>query len=386
MVAEMALADSRPKLSAVSDAPAISAIADIVADIKNGRMVILVDEEDRENEGDLILGADFVSAEHINFMARHGRGLICLTLTEVRCRQLNLPLMVERNRSSHGTNFTVSIEAAEGVTTGISAHDRARTVRAAVAADAKPADLVQPGHIFPLMAQTGGVLVRAGHTEAGCDLAAMAGLTPATVICEILKEDGTMARLPDLVDFGRMHGLKIGTIADLIHYRAQTESLVARVGEREILTAHGGFRLVAFTDKTTGGTHLALARGKLSPGEESLVRVHEPLSIMDLLDAGPSTHSWSVDAALRTVARAGHGVVVFLNCQDAGRELVERVGTEQGRAAPGRVDLRNYGIGAQILRELGVGKMRLMATPRKMPSMAGFGLEVCGYESLPKQG
>ena len=379
----MAVVDSRPKLSAVSEIPAISATADIVADIKAGKMVILVDEEDRENEGDLILGADFVTAEHINFMARNGRGLICLTLTEARCRQLALPLMVERNRSSHGTNFTVSIEAAEGVTTGISAQDRAHTVRAAVAANARPEDVVQPGHIFPLMAQNGGVLVRAGHTEAGCDLAAMAGLTPATVICEILKEDGTMARLPDLIEFGRRHDIKIGTIADLIHYRAQNESLVARASEREILTSHGKFRLFAFTDKATGGTHLALVQGKLSRTEDTLVRVHEPLSVMDLLEARSRAHSWGVDSALRTVARAGRGVVVFLNCQDAGRELVERVGIERARPAQGRMDLRNYGIGAQILRELGVGKMRLMATPRKMPSMAGFGLEVSGYEPLP---
>jgi 3,4-dihydroxy 2-butanone 4-phosphate synthase / GTP cyclohydrolase II len=383
----MAPADSRPKLSAVTDTPAISSIAEIIADIKNGKMVILVDEEDRENEGDLILGADFATPEHINFMARFGRGLICLTLTESRCRKLNLPLMVERNRSSHGTNFTVSIEAAEGVTTGISAQDRARTVQAAVAADAKAADIVQPGHIFPLMAQNGGVLMRAGHTEAGCDLAAMAELTPAAVICEILKDDGTMARLPDLVEFARTHGLKIGTIADLIHYRSQTESLVSRARERDIATAQGTFRLVAYTDKATGGTHLALTRGDIRRDVETLVRVHEPLSLMDVLDAGPSPHSWGVDSALRAVAKAGRGVVVFLNCQDAGRELVERaapVDTESRKRANARLDLRTYGIGAQILRDLGVGRMRLMATPRKMPSMTGFDLEICGYEPLPE--
>ena len=393
MLVPMANTDSRPKLSAVTAAPAISSTADIIADIKNGKMVILVDEEDRENEGDLILAADFASAEHINFMARHGRGLICLTLTEALCRRLNLPLMVERNRSSHGTNFTVSIEAAEGVTTGISAQDRARTVRAAVAADAKPADIVQPGHVFPLMAQNGGVLIRAGHTEAGCDLAAMAGLTPATVICEILKEDGTMARLPDLTAFARQHELKIGTIADLIHYRSQNESLVARAGARDIATSHGVFRLVAYTDNATGGTHLALTRGTIHRERESLVRVHEPLSVMDLLDAGPSVHTWGVDSALRAIAREGCGVVVFLNCQEAGRELVERVGVAAGGArakgaqnAKGRrMDLRTYGIGAQILRDLGVGKMRLMAAPRKMPSMTGFDLEICGYEPLPEK-
>jgi 3,4-dihydroxy 2-butanone 4-phosphate synthase/GTP cyclohydrolase II len=379
------VSNSRVKLSAVPESPAVSDIADIVADIKHGKMVILVDEEDRENEGDLILAADFVSAEHVNFMAREGRGLICLTLTEARCRQLNLPLMVERNRSSHGTNFTVSIEAAEGVTTGISAQDRAHTVKVAVAPDAKPSDVVQPGHIFPLMAQTGGVLIRAGHTEAGCDLAAMAGLTPATVICEVLKDDGTMARLPDLVEFGRRHGIRIGTIADLIHYRSRHESLVLRGGERDIATAHGTFRLVAFTDKAIGGTHLALVLGTISAADETLVRVHEPLSVMDLLDNGPGAHSWSVDSALRAIAKQGRGVVVFLNCQDAGQGLIERMGAGGGKPAQGRVDLRNHGIGAQILRELGVGKMRLMAKPRKMPSMTGFGLEVCGYEAAPPQ-
>jgi 3,4-dihydroxy 2-butanone 4-phosphate synthase / GTP cyclohydrolase II len=380
--------NARPKLAAVGPATAISSTADIIADIRKGKMVILVDEEDRENEGDLILAADFVSPEHINFMASYGRGLICLTLTEARCRQLNLPLMVEHNRSSHGTNFTVSIEAAEGVTTGISAQDRAHTVRAAVAADAKPADLVQPGHIFPLKAENGGVLMRAGHTEAGCDLAAMAGLTPATVICEILKEDGTMARLPDLAAFAERHDIRIGTIADLIHYRSQNESLISRAGEREIVTAHGSFRLLAYTDKATGGTHLALSRGSIARDSETLVRVHEPLSVMDLLDTGRSAHSWGVDSALRAIAAAGCGVVVFLNCQDAGRELVERLCVEAavaGKRQAGRMDLRTYGIGAQILRDLGVGKMRLMATPRKMPSMTGFGLEVCGYQPLPLQ-
>jgi 3,4-dihydroxy 2-butanone 4-phosphate synthase/GTP cyclohydrolase II len=311
--------------------------------------------------------------------------LICLTLTEDRCLQLNLPLMVERNRSSHGTNFTVSIEAAEGVTTGISAQDRAQTVKAAVAHGAKPSDLVQPGHIFPLMAQNGGVLMRAGHTEAGCDLAAMAGLTPATVICEILKDDGTMARLPDLVDFGHKHGIKIGTIAALIHYRSRHESLILRAGERDIDTAHGKFRLAAFTDKAIGGTHLALVLGTISPANETLVRVHEPLSVMDLLDSGSRAHSWSVDSALREIAKMGNGVLVFLNCQDAGRGLVERMGQGGGKPVQGHIDLRNYGIGAQILRELGVGKMRLMANPRKMPSMTGFGLEVCGYETAPAQ-
>jgi 3,4-dihydroxy 2-butanone 4-phosphate synthase/GTP cyclohydrolase II len=359
---------------------AISPIEDIIADVRAGRMVILVDEEERENEGDLVLAAQFVTPEAINFMAKYGRGLICLTLTEERCKQLNLPLMVAANRSQLGTNFTVSIEAATGVTTGISAADRARTVQVAVAPGARPEDLVQPGHIFPLMAQRGGVLVRAGHTEAGCDLAQLAGLIPAAVICEILKDDGSMARLPDLVEFARTHGLKIGTIADLIHYRASTETLVERVLERPLATVHGPFRLVVYRDKTSEATHLALVKGAIEPGEETLVRVHEPVSVIDLLDAGGTTHSWGLHQAMATVARARSGVIVLLHRPESSQELLERSRTV-GEHVPPRVkhDLRNYGIGAQILRDLGVGRMRLLAAPRKMPSMTGFGLEVTGY-------
>src|SRR5918998_4390147 len=244
---------------------AISPITDIIAELKSGRMVVLIDEEDRENEGDLLIAAEFASAEAINFMARYGRGLICLTLTEERCRQLNLSLMVSNNRSPLGTNFTVSIEAAEGVTTGISAADRARTIQTAIRRDASPRDLVQPGHIFPLMAQPGGVLVRAGHTEAGCDLARLAGLIPAAVICEILKDNGEMGRLPDLVDFAAQHRLKIGTITDLIQYRSRTESLVTRVADRDIETVHGTFRLVAYSDHIRRETHLALVKGDITP-------------------------------------------------------------------------------------------------------------------------
>src|SRR3954470_13059139 len=246
----------------------ISSTAEIIAELRAGKMVILVDEEDRENEGDLLMAAEFATAESINFMARYGRGLICLTLTQERCRQLNLPLMVSNNRSPLGTNFTVSIEAAEGVTTGISAADRARTVQAAIRADASPQDLVQPGHIFPLMAQEGGVLVRAGHTEAGCDLARLAGLTPASVICEILKDDGEMARLPDLVEFAALHKLRIGTITDLIQHRSRTESLVSRVSERDIETVHGLLRLVAYSDRIGRETHLALVKGDIEPAKE----------------------------------------------------------------------------------------------------------------------
>ncbi|HEY8070107.1 MAG TPA: bifunctional 3,4-dihydroxy-2-butanone-4-phosphate synthase/GTP cyclohydrolase II [Burkholderiales bacterium] len=357
----------------------ISPPAEIIADIRAGKIVVLVDDEDRENEGDLVLAAEHVTPEAVNFMAKHARGLVCLTLTEERCRQLALPLMVRDNRAQMGTNFTLSIEAAEGVTTGISAHDRARTVRAAVAKDAKPSDIVQPGHIFPVMAQPGGVLVRAGHTEAGCDLAALAGLTPAAVICEIMRDDGAMARLPDLLEFAAEHQLKIGTIADLIQYRSAHESLVQRSSEKPIETAWGRFRLVAFRDLPTASTHLALVLGEPSAAGETLVRVHEPLSIVDLLDAGPGTHSWGIGEALVAIRKAGTGVMVLLNCSQSDAALEARLAESRPAGGGRSMDLRTYGIGAQILRDLGVGKMRLMAAPRKMPSMAGFGLEVTGY-------
>jgi 3,4-dihydroxy 2-butanone 4-phosphate synthase/GTP cyclohydrolase II len=357
----------------------ISAITEIIAEIKGGKMVILVDEEDRENEGDLLMAAEFVTPESINFMARNGRGLICLTLTEERCRQLNLPLMVANNRSPLGTNFTVSIEAAEGVTTGISAADRARTVQAAIRADASPRDIVQPGHIFPLMAQDGGVLVRAGHTEAGCDLARLAALMPAAVICEILSDNGEMARLPDLERFAQQHGLKIGTIADLIEYRSRTESLVTKVAERDIETAHGRFRLYAYSDQIGDETHLALVKGEPHPDREVLVRVHEPLSVIDLLDTGSTSHSWNFHDALAAVSRADCGVILLLHRLETAAELLERARPQRRTAAQSRIALRNYGIGAQILRDLRVKKMRLLALPRPMPSMAGFDLEVTGY-------
>jgi len=358
----------------------ISSTTEIIAEIEAGRMVVLVDEEDRENEGDLLMAAEFVTAEAINFMAKHGRGLICLTLTEERCRQLNLPLMVANNRSQLGTNFTVSIEAARGVTTGISAADRARTAQAAVKRDARPEDIVQPGHIFPLMAQTGGVLVRAGHTEAGCDLTQLAGLIPAAVICEVLRDDGEMARLPDLLEFADRHGLKVGTIADLIHYRSRTESLVMRAAERPVDTPYGRFRAVAYSDHTASEVHLALVKGEVTPGKEILVRVHEPLSVLDLLDAASHTHSWNLNDAMRTIASADSGVIVLLHRAETGAALLSRFEAMQSElAAPPKVDLRTYGIGAQILKDLGVTKMKLMAMPRKMPSMAGFDLEVSGY-------
>lgn len=360
----------------------LSPIEDIIADMRAGKMVVLVDDEDRENEGDLVLAAEFVTPEAINFMARFGRGLICLTLTEARCKQLNLPLMVRDNRSPFGTAFTLSIEAAEGVTTGISAQDRARTVAAAVAKNAKPGDIVQPGHIFPLRAQNGGVLVRAGHTEAGCDLSQLAGLEPAAVICEILKDDGTMARLPDLIAFAGEHGLKIGAIADLIQYRAASEKLVERVLEKDVTTAHGEFRLAAFADKSTDDVHLALIKGDIEPGVETLVRVHEPISVLDFLDQNSQRHSFSVDLAMRTIARAGRGVIVFLHRPEPGADLLELLQNDTPAQRPAsKWDPRAHGIGAQILRDLKVGKMRVMANPRKIPSMIGFGLEVCGYLS-----
>ncbi len=357
----------------------LTPIEDIIAEIRAGRMVILVDEEDRENEGDLVMAAEHVTPEAINFMAKHGRGLICLTLTGARCEQLGLSMMVANNQTPHGTAFTVSIEAAEGVTTGISAHDRARTVQVAVAKNAKPSDIIQPGHIFPLRAQDGGVLVRAGHTEAGCDLAALAGLEPAAVICEILKEDGSMARLPDLIEYARQHNLKIGTIADLIHYRAAHESLVERVGERDIDTAYGAFRLVAYRDKLARATHLALTRGEIRPELETLVRVHEPVSLLDVLEETARGHSFSVPQALRLIAEAGRGAIVLLHRPETADELIARALPTDTQRPARKFDLRNYGIGAQILRDLGVGKMRLLAVPRKMPAMDGFGLEVTGY-------
>jgi len=357
---------------------AISPAIEIIEEIKHGRMVVLVDDEHRENEGDLVMAAEFATAEHINFMAKYGRGLICLTLTEERCHQLNLTKMVQKNGTRLGTNFTVSIEAAEGVTTGISAADRARTVQAAVSKTAQAQDIVSPGHIFPLAAMAGGVLVRAGHTEAGCDLAQLAGLEPASVICEIMKDDGNMARLPDLMLFAAEHQLKIGTIADLIEHRAQTERLVERAAERMIETAYGPMQLIAYRDKIAKETHLALIKGTPKPDQETLVRVHEPLSIFDLLDRSSCAHSWSTLDAMQLIAEAEAGVIVLLHQQESSDMLIERI---QAADEPVRIhqELRTYGIGSQILLDCGVGKMKLLAAPRKMPSMAGFGLEVTGY-------
>ncbi len=381
----------------------ISPVEEIVADMRLGRMVILTDEENRENEGDLVLAADCVKPEAINFMARHARGLICLALTHERCQRLNLPMMVAHNQSSHGTAFTVSIEAATGVSTGISAADRAHTVATAVAAYAKPSDLVQPGHIFPLQAAQGGVLMRAGHTEAGCDLARLAGCSPAAVICEIMNDDGSMARMPDLQVFAAQHRLKIGTIADLIAHRLQHESLIERVAQRQVQTPWGEWQLQMFSDQAAQQVHLALIHEtpghSIASTDTVMVRVHEPLSLLDVLLSNPGRHSWTLDASLRKIKSQNAGVAVLLNCggsqsggpstsQSPAQDLLAILHADKAATAPhahaaqmaSRHDLRTYGIGAQILRSLGVHRMQLLGQPRKMPSMTGYGLEVVGYE------
>ena len=358
----------------------ISPVQDIVAEMRAGRMVILVDEEDRENEGDLVMAAEHVTADAVNFMARFGRGLICLTLTRERCESLHLPPMTARNGDKKGTAFTVSIEAAQGVSTGISAADRARTIQVAVDPKAQPQDLVQPGHIFPLQAVDGGVLMRAGHTEAGCDLAAMAGCMPAAMICEIMKDDGTMARLPDLQHFAAEHNLKIGTIADLIEYRSRVESLIEKMGERTMRTAFGEFTVHAFRDVTGQGVHLALVKGHWASDDIVPARVHEPFSALDALEIGRTLHSWSLDAALSHIEHEAKGVVVLLNCGESPAQLLAQFdGTARASHPPerGRMDLRTYGIGAQILRHLGISKIRLMTNnPRKRAVLLGYGLEI----------
>ena len=375
-----------------STSAAIAPIEDIIAEMRAGRMVILVDEEDRENEGDLVLASEFVTPEAINFMVKHARGLVCLTLTEARCKQLGLIQMARDNKSQFSTAFTISIEAAVGVTTGISAHDRARTVQAAVAKHAKAEDIVQPGHIFPITAKPGGVLVRAGHTEAGCDLAQMAGCEPTSVICEILKDDGTMARLPDLIEFAKEHGLKIGTIADLIHYRSRNEALVERTLSKTVQSKHGEFTLHAYTDRTSNEVHLALTKGQITPEKEALVRVHEPLSVLDFLDPTGGRHTFSLDVAQAALAQAECGVIVLLHRPETGQDILAGLSglAESGdpaaaKKATTKWDPRIYGIGAQILRDLGVRKMKLLSSPRRMPSVTGFDLEVTGYIATPAE-
>ncbi|CCG19021.1 RibB2 protein [Taylorella asinigenitalis 14/45] len=364
----------------------ISPITEIIEDLRLGKMVIIVDEENRENEGDLMMAAEFVTPEAINFMITHARGLVCLTLTHDRCEELNLPMMTSTNRSGFGTNFTTSIEAAEGVTTGISAADRAHTIKVAISKNSKPTDIVQPGHIFPVRSVPGGVLVRAGHTEAGCDLTKLAGLTPASVICEIMNTDGTMSRLPNLIEFAQGHGIKIGTIVDLIQYRSEHESMIECIGSREIKTSWGTFKAFAYRDKSAGAPHIALVKGEIKEDLDTLVRVHEPTTALDLLDLEGQSHSWSLPQALEKIANSERGVVVLLNAHGYEGRIFDAIlnwGQEAREPKPQkneRYDLRTYGIGAQILRDLGVGRMRLLSNPLRMPSMEGFSLTVTGYE------
>ena len=362
----------------------LSPIEDVIADAAAGKLFILVDDEDRENEGDLCVVGEWATAEAINFMAKYGRGLICLALTRSRTEALGLSLMERRNESRHQTAFTVSIEAREGVTTGISAADRAHTVRTAINPQCNAKDITTPGHIFPLVARDGGTLVRAGHTEAVVDIARATGVAdPSGVICEIMKDDGTMARLPDLELFAAEHGLKIGTIADLIEYRSRHESLITRAGRRRLNTAQGEFDCQVFTDRT-GATHLALSHGAWAADDEVLVRVHEPLSLMDLLEAGPCGHSWPLPAALAALKASSAGVAVLLNCGDHAAGLLARAQSDRPvQPSRGAMDLRTYGVGAQILKDLGVHRMKLLGSPRRMPSMTGFGLEVTGFVAPP---
>ncbi|MGK2914084.1 MAG: bifunctional 3,4-dihydroxy-2-butanone-4-phosphate synthase/GTP cyclohydrolase II [Porticoccaceae bacterium] len=367
----------------------LNSVEELIEDIRLGRMVILMDDEDRENEGDLVLAAGKVRPEDINFMAVHARGLICLTLTERRCRQLDLPLMVTSNNSSHGTNFTVSIEAAEGVTTGISAADRARTVQVAVAAEATPTAIVQPGHIFPLKAQPGGVLSRAGHTEAGCDLAQLAGHEPAAVIVEIMNDDGTMARRPDLELFAQKHNLKIGTIADLIHYRLVNDRTVECIGERVIQTAYGEFLLKTYVDTHRGGKHFALVKGDISPEQPILVRVHMPSIARDLLAIErPGPHkSWSLQKAMQQIATEGCGALVLLDNAETNEQVEASIDAmlsyQTMRKSASEVIYLQVGTGSQILRDLGLQKLRLMSAPFRFSAISGFDLEVVEYVDCP---
>lgn len=363
----------------------LNSIKEIIDDIRQGKMVILMDDEDRENEGDLIMAAEQVRPEDINFMAKYARGLICMPMTRSRCEQLKLPLMVQANQAQFQTNFTVSIEAAEGVTTGISAADRAHTVRVAVRRDAKPEDIAQPGHIFPLMSQPGGVLSRAGHTEAGCDLARMAGFEPAAVIVEIMNEDGTMARRPDLEAFAKEHNLKIGTIADLIHYRALNEQTIERISEHPLDTEYGEFRMVTYRDTIQNGTHIALIKGQPEPETPTVVRVHIADTLRDLLGAcKPGSNSWPIQRALARVAEEDCGVVVLLDSsgqEDLESRIEEFFGQRKSRstAKDGSGVYVTVGTGSQILKDVGVGKMHLLSAPIKFSAISGFDLEVVDY-------
>jgi len=360
-----------------------NAIDEILADIRAGKMAVLMDDEDRENEGDLIMAAECVRAEDVNFMARYGRGLICLTLTRDRCQALRLPLMVSDTDSSHRTNFTLSIEAAEGVTTGISAHDRAHTVKTAVAPNARPEDLRQPGHIFPLMAQPGGVLTRAGHTEAGCDLARLAGFSAAAMIVEILNDDGTMARRPDLERFARAHNLKIGTIADLIRYRLKNESSVERIYDEPVDTEYGAFRLCCYEDHVNKNVHVALVKGDLNSTLPALVRVHIKDFMRDVVGVRSEKLGWPLRAAIRRVANEPSGVVVILRPEETPRDFMDNVRQLDAKPAtvrnPGATVVRTYGIGAQILKDLGLKRMRVLSAPKQLQGLSAFDLEVTEY-------
>jgi len=362
-----------------------SDIEDIIADIRDGKMVIMVDDENRENEGDLIMAAEKVRPEDINYMARYGRGLICLTITRKRCEQLRLPLMVDDTDQKHATNFTISIEAADGITTGISAHDRAKTVRVAVAPDARPDHLCQPGHIFPVMAQPGGVLTRAGHTEAGCDLARLAGLEPAAAIVEILNEDGSMARRPDLEQFSREHGVRIGTIADLIRYRLEKERNVERISETQVETKHGEFTLYCYDDQVNQTVHVALAKGDVGNASEPLVRVHIQDTLGDILGIKDRSLGWPIDSAIKRIAEEDAGVIVILREQENSRDLMDSVGEmleerdDLADRRDGESVLRTYGVGAQIIRDLGIHKMRVLSAPKQLYGISGFDLEVSDY-------
>nr|VFJ99873.1 MAG: GTP cyclohydrolase II /3,4-dihydroxy-2-butanone 4-phosphate synthase [Candidatus Kentron sp. H]VFJ99947.1 MAG: GTP cyclohydrolase II /3,4-dihydroxy-2-butanone 4-phosphate synthase [Candidatus Kentron sp. H]VFK04525.1 MAG: GTP cyclohydrolase II /3,4-dihydroxy-2-butanone 4-phosphate synthase [Candidatus Kentron sp. H] len=365
---------------------ALNTIEELIADFRKGKIVIFMDDEDRENEGDLIMAGALVRPEDINFMATFGRGLICQTMTRERCQQLNLPLMVNESGALHGTKFTVSIDAADGVTTGISAKDRAVTIRTAAKSDASPTEIVQPGHIFPLMAEAGGVLTRAGHTEAGCDLARLAGLEPTAVIVEILNEDGTMARRPDLEQFAARHGLKMGTIADLIQYRMTNEKTVERVGECAVTNEYGRFRLYAYQDTIDGDMHLAMVMGDMDPDAPTLVRVHVADFLCDMTGCQRPDCGWPLTNVLRRVAQEGAGVVLILRREERGKDLIERVQRyqkqDEGVKVPQREtspNLRTHGLGAQILVDLGVRRMRVLSAPKKMAGISGFGLEVVEY-------
>ncbi len=362
-----------------------SSVDEIVADLRIGKMVIIVDDEERENEGDLLMAADKVTPEDINFMAKYGRGLICLTLTQSRCNLLRLPLMASQNNGLEETNFTVSIEASEGVTTGISAHDRARTIRVATAPGAQPSDIKQPGHIFPLMAKPGGVLTRAGHTEAGCDLTRLAGLNPAAVIVEILNDDGTMARRPDLIEFAKHHDIKIGTIADLIRYRVSNEQSIERISEQEIDTEFGKFRLMTFEDHINRDVHFALVKGKITDESNPLIRVHVENSLRDSIGVNHQSLGWPMKSALKQLSKEEDSILVALCYSSQPKDFLEMVkGIEAEEMEDSETQaessvLRTYGTGSQILRDIGVKRMRVLSEPKQMQAISGFDLEITEY-------